>query len=212
MKRSDEYFAGLFDGEGTIGIYAAGDSWSLRIALVGTYRPMIESAYNHFKVGSFRTSKRQAKTTGTPRGDIEVSLCKQGWRWSVTSRIGCKEVLTRLRPWLQEKGCQADTAIQFLNGEISGVCASKALKDQKKFEFHAIEGEHISDHNNKAGELNGSARTTYATAEIIRGRVKNGECQADIARELKMSKTMVNRIVLGKTYTHAPRLVYGIKV
>jgi hypothetical protein len=50
---NDSYIAGLFDGEGSIGIYAVGNGkinynktfWSIKIGIVGTYKPMIKAIY-----------------------------------------------------------------------------------------------------------------------------------------------------------------------
>lgn len=94
--RGDEYWAGIFDGEGTIGVYAASGYWSARMAVVGSYRPMIEEAYKHFGVGSFKTQKRQALQK-TPMGLVDSKLGKQCWRWSVThDRVAVGPVATRI--------------------------------------------------------------------------------------------------------------------
>src|SRR3989304_3966745 len=115
LVMQDSYVAGLFDGEGTVGIYRTGKPkggsrwWSVRLALVGAHRPMIEAVYKYMGVGSFTTQKRQAlqRAPSQDYGD-GARLCKQGWRWIVTSRDGCKAVLERLLPFLIEKREQVE--------------------------------------------------------------------------------------------------------
>jgi hypothetical protein len=204
-KRSDEYYAGLFDGEGTVGVYAAGASvngWSARLCIVGTHRPMIVSCYEHFGVGSFASAKRQAIGTlpsgGNPR------LGKQGWRWMVTRRREVNMILTRIAPYLIEKKEQSEIVLRFISGELNGSEASQMCKVAKRFSFDASLGEPPKRATGSKAEDNPNARLTFAKANEIREMINNGTKQVEVCKLLGLSKTMVSRIALGRTYTHAP--------
>ena len=59
-KEKTIYFAGIFDGEGTVGVYAGGNNsltpsgnktyWSVKLVVCGVYKPTIDAIWNHFKV------------------------------------------------------------------------------------------------------------------------------------------------------------------
>ncbi len=136
----DAYVAGLFDGEGSVGIYRSGGSrgswYSARLSIVGVHRPMIEAVYQHIGMGLFTTQKRQSLQR-TPRGDYGdgARLCKQGWRWMVTSRSEAEAVLRRLLPYLHEKREQVEVVLEFLVGRLSGKEAETRCKAAKRFNF-----------------------------------------------------------------------------
>lgn len=197
----DAYFAGLIDGEGTMGIYATGNGkdagvyWSPKLALHGTHRPMIVAAYEHFSVGQFSAAKRNP---GSHLGG------KPQWLWQVCSKAKIAYVLERVSPFLMEKKDQARTMIDYCYGRISGDEAQAILRAQKKVEFPHSMGEGARLARGTPSEACATARTTWEVAEEIRRRVANGETQADICREYGFQKTMVSRIVLRKTYVSAP--------
>ena len=143
----DAYAAGLFDGEGTVGIYAVGNSqpknkgrwWSVKLAIAGAHKPMIEAIAGHMRVGSFTTQKRQSLQV-TPSGRVYGDggrLCKQGWRWFVTSRSEVRQVLVRLMPYLIEKRAQAQLVLDFIDGKLDGAAAAKQCKRAKRLTFSA---------------------------------------------------------------------------
>jgi hypothetical protein len=204
----DAYFAGLFDGEGSVGIYAVGDpgrdNWAVRLAIVGTHRPMIEAAWHHFGVGQFSIQKRQSLTL-PKAGEVDPRLGRQGWRWTVTRRFEVDMVLKRIRPLLLEKAGSADAVLAFVAGVMTGAEAAEACRAAKRFSYPADLGEPPRRSTGSKSEQNPMARLSFAAAEDVRKRVASGERQIDVARALGVSKTMISRIVLGKTYKDAPR-------
>lgn len=210
MERCDAYFAGLFDGEGTVGVYQTSNGsdkqyWGVKLSIGGTFRPMMEAVHAHFRVGNFYTQKRQEKRLHTPSRDYDADFCKQCWKWSVSRRDEVAFVLRRIIPYLLEKREQAEIALGFIEGNISGEEASERCKQAKQFTFPTELGEPTKRSKGSRAELNPMARLTYEQAEAIRQRVANGERQIDIAREMQVSRSMVSRIILGKTYTQRPR-------
>lgn len=205
MQRSDEYFAGLFDGEGSVGIYAVGaSSYGVRLSLNGTHLPMMQAACDHFGIGAVRRVKRQ--NVRLPNGVVSpAAQTRPGYRWTLTKKSEILEVLQRVRPCLIEKTEQADIVIRHLKGELGAEEASLACKEAKRFSFGDFE-EPAKRSTGSPGESNPNARLTYAKAQTVRERVKAGERQADVARDMGISKSMVSRIVKGKTYNVAPML------
>jgi len=200
MNRTSEYFAGLFDGEGTIGIYSVHKrNWYARLALVGTHKPMIEECQKFFKVGSVRTQKRQV-THKTPTK--EYVYCKQGWRWLVTNKKDIKDILEKIAPFLIEKKEQAEIVLAYLNNEIYGEDASLACKTAKKFTF-PLEGEEPPPNTTK-GKSPYNAKLTWEQAEAVREEYKNGVKKADLAIKYKISKTNIGRLIAGNIYATKP--------
>ena len=209
--RSDDYFAGLFDGEGSIGVYAnnakSRGGWSAKFGLDGTYRPMIEAAYQHFGVGNLRSAKRQAIRT-CPKGSFDDSMCRQSWRWGIYRKSDVAYVLERITPFLFEKREQALIVLSFCRGELDGEVAAKRCREAKIFHYPANIGDESLTKLGSPAESNPMARLTYKEAELIRERVALGEKQINISRELGCSKSVISRIVLGKTYASPPRINY----
>lgn len=202
LKRFDvniAYVAGLFDGEGSVGIYRTSNGttkkvyWSVKVSLVGTHRPMIEAVYNHFNLGLFTTQKRQA-VQKTPKGEV---LGKQGWRWMLTSKSDCLLFLAQIRPFLMEKAEQVDVAIAYCKGEISGEQASIKCKEAKQFEFKdqysKFEGQ--PKRNPKFDrDNNASSKLTQKDFELIMDRILNGEHLPTLADELKMARGHISKM------------------
>ena len=200
MLRTEEYFAGLFDGEGTIGIYAVHkNNWCARLALVGTYKPMIEECQKFFKVGSIRTQKRQV-THKTPTK--EYAYCKQGWRWLVANKKDIKYILEKIAPFLIEKKDQVEIVLSYLNNEIHGEEASLACKKAKQFVF-PLEGEEPPQNTTK-GRTPPNAKLTWAQVEAIREEYKNGSKQIDLVKKYNISKSNMSKLIKGLIYTNKP--------
>jgi hypothetical protein len=93
--------AGLFDGEGSIGIYRVHERLrvSLRLAMTD------EATVRHFRrVIGFGTVRRYERPA--PR--------QPAWYWFSGRRCDVLSVLGRLRPFLITKASQADMALRFL--------------------------------------------------------------------------------------------------
>lgn len=201
------YAAGLFDGEGTVGVYKVTNGrktqsgqkcyWATRIAITGTYRPMIERLYQWFQLGSVTIQKRQAKRE-TPSRDYE--LCKQSWKWIITNKHDVKEFLTQIRPFLAEKADQVDVVLKHIDGELNGPVASKLCKEAKKFEFKY--GEEIFKEVNFKGSNNPIAKLNEQKVREIKVRALNGERQVDLAREFGVKKSVICSILKGRSWKH----------
>jgi len=106
MGLEPAYVAGLFDGEGTVGIYCAGENgeyFSVKLQIAGTYKPMLAAVHEHFGgIGSVYAQKRQALSR-TPRGAFDTRRGRQCWKWVVSNRPEVGFVLRAIRPWLIER-------------------------------------------------------------------------------------------------------------
>lgn len=202
------YAAGVFDGEGTVGLYAVSNGkgsgkiyWASKLAVVGTHRPMIEALHKHFGVGSFTTQKRQA-IGNTPQGPV---FGKQGWRWYVTSKGDVALVLEQILPFLIEKREQAEAALAYCRGELSGEEAARLCKEAKQFVFPVGDFEEYAPRRNSghlAGANNPASTTTEEQAREVKRRLALGHGGSVIARELGLSKHIVSKIKTGKTWSH----------
>jgi hypothetical protein len=204
---NSEYIAGIFDGEGTVGIYTVTNGrktssgiktyYTARLSICLTYRPTIEALHEHYGRGGVYTQKRQAKHH-TPNGDYDADMCKQGWKWLIGSRDDVRTVLLDLLPHLMEKKRQAEIVLDFFDGKLSGEEAAALCKEAKAAAFPT--GMEIGSEHSFAGEDNPNALLTQAEADDIRRVVLDGKRQIDVCRERGLSKTLVSRIILNKTY------------
>ena len=100
MNTEIHYLAGFFDGEGSIGLYTRSSGGIILKTTVGnTFKPACDMYYNYFKRGVVGESP----VTGNR---------KRKWRWEV-SALDAVAVLTEIRPFLREKGEQADVALEY---------------------------------------------------------------------------------------------------
>ena len=98
-KLKDAYFAGLIDGEGTIGVYAFASGMIRPIIKVDmTCEKTVKALHEHFG-GYFGVKKIEAKTNR-----------KQQWHWEVTF-LRAKAVCERIRPYLITKADNADAVL-----------------------------------------------------------------------------------------------------
>jgi|SRR3972149_3762543 len=211
---NDSYIAGIFDGEGSVGVYAvhtngrrknAGGWWTVRMSITGTHRPMIEAIYNHFGLGHFTTQKRQSLQR-TPRGDYGegAKMCKQGWKWGLTSRKDCSEVLQRILPYLIEKREQVQIALDFIEGKIEGREANKLCTQAKHFNFPK---ESFVEPSRRNGAMRGSshALSKLSDTQVAEARKKYKEdevTQIAMARKYGVSQTLMHRCLKELTYSN----------
>lgn len=209
---TDAYIAGVFDGEGSVGIYAvhtngkrsnADGWWTARLSVVGTYRPMIEQIYKHFGLGSFTTQKRQSlqRTPIYTYGEGE-RFCKQGWKWYATSRGDCKIILEKILPFLIEKREQAQIALDFIDGKIEGREANKLCSLAKQFNF-SKDGFIQPPRRNGAmrGSKNKLSKLTDEQVCTARREYANRlETQTSIARKYGVSQASIWRVLNNLTY------------
>jgi hypothetical protein len=206
------YAAGLFDGEGTVGIYRttngrptqSGDKtyWAIRLSIVGIYQPTIRDLYNQFG-GGYGTQKRQAlqHVPGSGGKVYDPKLCRQGWRWMLTSRPGVEKFLRAVRPYLREKSKQADIALDFIEGKLSGMVASVQCRAAKCFEFPRELGDVHATRGN-VGSLNQSAKLDETKVAQIRQRVSSGESTVLVARDIGISRNTAWRIATKRSWKH----------
>jgi len=211
----DAYFAGLFDGEGSVGVYKVSNGkgtnkkkfYYVRLSIVGTHRPMIEKVYKHFNLGGFFSQKRQALHI-TPKGNYcvddatdDIKICKQGWRWSLSRRNEIQIVLNRMLPFINEKKIQVEICLKFLNGEIDGEDAEILCKNAKKFNFPTTDfKENIKRSTGSSGVNNPLASFNLPQLKEIRDSKNNGMTVNDIAKKWNVHRTTIYRVLNNKTY------------
>lgn len=192
---ANAYFAGLFDAEGTIGIYKdkSSERRSLRFALTGTYKPMVLACHDYFDAGGFHQKAPDIIRVD----DGEEIWGKQVWSWSCGSKPDCITIGNTLLPYLIEKREQMAIALRFARDEIFGAEAEAACKAAKRFEFTAdgFEEYTVRRTGAVAGGANPAAKLGDATwAEIFR-RYQAGERSAVLAQEFGVHRTHIPRII-----------------
>jgi len=200
----DAYIAGLFDGEGSVGIYRVrlvGHKayWAVQVSVSGTHRPMIEAVHAAIPgsrlQGDFRTADQRTPTkvysVGHRRPIFRMQLCRQ---------VEARMFLCRIRPYLIEKAEQVDIALAWLDGRLPGAVAERRCRKAKQFKFRNLKSAPSMTCGPKVG-----AKLTLTEAVDIRKRVTAGERQIDLAREYEVSSGIVHHIVVGNTYHETPR-------
>jgi hypothetical protein len=203
---TDAYAAGVFDGEGTIGIYPVVPGgtrksyWMVRLAIVGTHRPMIESLYRHFRVGLFTARRQKHNRIRNPR-TLKYQRGKQGWIWAVSRREEIEDILKRFRPFLHEKARQADVVMAFIEGKLSAPTAARRCKKEKKFEFSASAFKFPERrHGGVFGANNHRTKLTPALVHKVRRALTRGASQTEIGSSCGISQVTVSRIARRKTW------------
>lgn len=213
------YVAGLFDGEGTVGIYrvkrketcARGypDYFAAKLAIVGTHKPMIEAVYNFAQMGHFSTQKRQMLHTSPQQGKKysvdgreESKLCKQGWRFTLTSKIEIEKFLLNIVEFLHEKKRQVEIVLAFFKGDIVGSDAVNACRAAKKFNFPATDWVEPTRRIPKfKGENNPFAKLSNEQVRELRKRANNGSSNEELMRDYGIAdRSTIWRIKTGRAY------------
>jgi hypothetical protein len=102
------YFAGIFDGEGTIGYYQRKRGYyQIQLAITNTDFGLLTWIQSVVPYGFTRVRES--------RRDHPSRLPQ--WEWTLTAKAEAHEVLTELRPYLRVKGRQADVLLSLLDGE-----------------------------------------------------------------------------------------------
>lgn len=113
-RHSDEYWAGLFDGEGSIWLaaYQRKGSFqpqvSLKAAVSNTHRGIIEDLVHDFPPPSGRVIN---SFLGGPKDQIRR---RQQYKWEMSGRHAY-DFLVAVSPWLTIKREQAILAMEFYN-------------------------------------------------------------------------------------------------
>jgi intein/homing endonuclease len=201
------YIAGLFDGEGSIGIYkvvrknAELVNWSVKLAIYGTYRPTLQELYDQLGYGSLTTQKRQALNR-TPSRDYDPQLCKQGWKFIISNKKEIRQFLLMIHPYLREKVEQADIMLKYIDGKLDGVMASVACKKAKRFEFKEKDYVEINSTHNFKGSNNPWCKLNESDVIRIKRRLTRGEKQVKIAKEYNVNKATICSIAHGRSWSH----------
>jgi hypothetical protein len=198
---NDAYAAGLFDGEGLIGVYPVDEkNWGVKLQLVGAYRPMIEAVSEYFGVGSFGIQKRQMMHRA---GDYayEAGQCKQGWRWFVTSRKEVELVGKRIYPFLIEKRDQMQVALAYCSGAMSGADASVMCRELKRVNFPADDFVPRGRKNGGAyGAANPFAKLTDEQVLQMRQSYDAGQSIPQIAESQQVSRHCAYMAITARSY------------
>lgn len=97
----DAYFAGLIDGEGSIGLMRKGGGLRQRVKVNMTHEETVLALQRHFQIGTVRPRKR-----GKPHH-------KDQWVWTVYY-YDARAVLTRILPFLITKRDDAEKVLQYV--------------------------------------------------------------------------------------------------
>ena len=203
------YVAGIFDGEGTIGIYGVRQKcrrakkklWAVRAAICGVYKPMIERLRKSLHMGSVSRMKRQ-ELQRTPSRTYDPRLCRQSWRWQICSRSEVLRFIGLVYPYLLEKRKQAQIARAFILGRMSGERASALCKKAKKFEFAGPE--RLIGPRSLKGEESPVAKLTVAKVERIRRDFDSGLSMCRLAKKYALGETHVHRIIKNEAWHDVP--------
>lgn len=211
----DKYIAGLFDGEGSVGIYritngkrlASGKIapsaeivyWTARLSISGTYRPMIEEVAKYMPGASFIGDIRK-KDHKTPGKTYSQGQCRPGFKAQIQCRAQVVAFLKRIRPYLWEKAEQVDIVLKWANGELDGETASNMCKEAKRFKFEAEGIKTVKKVRQDSGAGAYQSKLTQEQVDDIRKRAAEGERQVDLAEEYGVNRQMINKVVHGKTY------------
>jgi len=111
--------AGIFDGEGTVGVYDCGHG-QLRtsLAVSNTDPRMVLELQALFEVGSIRRNAATARKSAL-------------FIWSIFDLNAIQYVLTKLRPFLIVKGEEADIVLSLRSLDASIVPAQRQLAHDK---------------------------------------------------------------------------------
>jgi hypothetical protein len=123
-----EYIAGLFDGEGTIGMYwrksRGRHCWEYHCRVTGCFKPTLQRLRN--QLGGCITVSTHA-----------TRKAKLVWDWGLYGKEAIIEFLQTLRPFLIEKAAQADLMLLACKGADKQELPAIALqiKKLKRVEF-----------------------------------------------------------------------------
>lgn len=135
MELSTEYVAGLFDGEGSIGLYFnkgapsaryksgfVTPSWSRGIKLGAVYKPIITAL--HKKYGGLLTKRRGGKW---PDGVTRRVF----WVWQLHREDLITAFLLDITPYLKQKKSEALLMLAYNRKEIPAKRAARLLQQAK---------------------------------------------------------------------------------
>lgn len=210
----DAYIAGLFDGEGSVGIYRASNGrstesgskiyWGCRLAIAGSHRPMIEELHKHIPGSTMIEDKRKVDKVAPNGKRYALGQARPVFKVQLAHKKLILEFLERIRPYLWEKAEQVAIAMAYCRGALNGEKASEQCKAAKKFSFDVTDlPERESAPCNK-GEDNPMSKLSESDVRQIKLRLKNGKrgIKAQLAREYRVSKTTILKIDQGKNWSH----------
>lgn len=98
------YLAGLFDGEGCIGLYKDKRNYVVHISITNTDIRLITWLQQHLCMGNIQT-----------RSVVDKPEYHQAWEWRTRSRKDALAFLLIIRPFLVSKAEQADLLLSYLD-------------------------------------------------------------------------------------------------
>ena len=119
MTPSSEYFAGFFDGDGSMGIYYGGKGAVRMCIATNTYLPVLELYMD--KYGGRINDKLPI------RGQR-----KKCYQWTIGAKAAIRTFLEDIEPHLVEKKIQAQVMLGEVNGLIFTDDAAAVLRELKK--------------------------------------------------------------------------------
>lgn len=127
MRGGWEYVAGLFDGEGSIGVYRQSRktrAWGISLRISGAYLPTLEEIVDFTGYGRIHKVPR-------PNGG------KQVWQWGIQRRSSIADFCENATPFTREKAEQLAIAYGYCMGRLEGSDTERLLKAAKVINFPA---------------------------------------------------------------------------
>lgn len=146
-EKDRAYFAGLFDGEGTVRIYKhirkdgnGNAEYGLRVSFGLTYKPVLLRMQKYFSGNVHTVNKDTMENTpsalkGSAAGTISPEKWKQRYDYYLTGRDALY-FLKVIKPFCDEKQQQAELAIQFEQGRRDGRGTGRSDRETERCEFY----------------------------------------------------------------------------
>jgi hypothetical protein len=120
---STKYAAGLFDGEGYVGLAKDGARLRLRLEVSGCYKPALEKLAERWG-GIVYKDKRKDPAWRTE------------WKWHLGGRGDIAHFLSEVQPYLLEKRSQVGLVLAMLGGNVSREMADAELRRMKRVNWN----------------------------------------------------------------------------
>lgn len=151
----DGYLAGLFDGEGTVGLYQGARKYTLLIQIQMINKDVLKRFQERFGGSLYPVSMRGYRQRGMRARDV--------WKWQATGSKG--GFLHTVLPYVTEKRTQVDLALRYIDefgeGRIGGGAVlgrPKRTPEQKaRQHWYHEEFKRLKQENGKLSEVPAAA-------------------------------------------------------
>jgi len=120
---STKYAAGLFDGEGYVGLSKDGPRLRLRLEVSGCFKPALEKLARRWGGAVYRDKRKD------PAWRTE-------WKWNLNGRGDIARFCSEVQPYLLEKREQVGLVLAMLGGNVSREMADAELRRMKRVDWN----------------------------------------------------------------------------